>query len=93
MKNLQLSPVAAACALFVSALAGSAQAQTSGEQAAAPMATVTVSGIRRGIEDAISVKKKRPPSLKRFPPKTSASCRTCRSPSRSPACQAWPPSA
>ncbi|KQW96683.1 TonB-dependent receptor [Massilia sp. Root418] len=54
---LQLSPVAAACALFVSALAGSAHAQTSGEQAAAPMATVTVSGIRRGIEDAISVKK------------------------------------
>ncbi|MYN09041.1 TonB-dependent receptor [Pseudoduganella aquatica] len=57
--SLQLSPVAAACALFVSALAGSAHAQvaTSGAAAEAPMASVTVSGIRRGIEDAISVKK------------------------------------
>src|SRR5437868_5516624 len=57
--SLQLSPVAAACALFVSALAGSAHAQvaSSGAAAEAPMASVTVSGIRRGIEDAISVKK------------------------------------
>jgi TonB-dependent receptor len=58
-QRLQLSPVAAACAMFISALAGSAHAQTTtGEQAAsAPMASVTVTGIRRGIEDAISVKK------------------------------------
>jgi iron complex outermembrane recepter protein len=54
---LQLSPVAAACAVFISALAGSAQAQTSATPAAAPVQQVTVSGIRRGIEDAISVKK------------------------------------
>jgi len=55
----QLSPVAAGCAVFVSALAGNAYAQaTSATQAAdAPVATVQVTGIRRGIEDAISVKK------------------------------------
>lgn len=55
---LQLSPVAAACAVFVSALAGNVQAQTSAAPAAdAAVQQVTVSGIRRGIEDAISVKK------------------------------------
>ncbi|UGQ45380.1 TonB-dependent receptor [Massilia endophytica] len=55
---LQLSPVAAGCALFVAALANPAYAQAQSTPAAdAPIATVTVSGIRRGIEDAISVKK------------------------------------
>ena len=54
----QLSPVAAGCAIFVSAMAGNAYAQTtSTEQAEPAVATVKVSGIRRGIEDAISVKK------------------------------------
>ncbi|MBY0241854.1 MAG: TonB-dependent receptor [Burkholderiaceae bacterium] len=55
---LQLSPVAAACAVLVSALAGNVQAQTTGAAASdGQMQQVTVSGIRRGIEDAISVKK------------------------------------
>ncbi|WP_338766364.1 TonB-dependent receptor [Massilia sp. METH4] len=55
---LQLSPVATGCALFVAALAtpAAAQQQTT-PSAEAPIATVTVTGIRRGIEDAISVKK------------------------------------
>jgi iron complex outermembrane receptor protein len=55
----RLSPVAAGCAVFVSAIAGSAYAQTTttGQAADAPIQSVTVSGIRRGIEDAISVKK------------------------------------
>jgi TonB-dependent receptor len=55
----QLNPVAAGCAVFLSILAGSAYAQdtTSGQAAETPMQTVTVSGIRRGIEDAISIKK------------------------------------
>jgi len=58
----QLSPVAAGCAVFVSALAGSAYAQseaTTSEQAAGakPAATVTITGIRQGIEAAISIKK------------------------------------
>lgn len=53
-----LSPVAAGCAIFVSALAGNAFAQTTTEPAAeAAITTVKVTGIRRGIEDAISVKK------------------------------------
>ncbi|MBA5638092.1 TonB-dependent receptor [Duganella sp. LX20W] len=57
--TFQLSPVAAGCALFVAALAQPVYAQTApaAQADAAPMATVTVSGIRRGIEDAISVKK------------------------------------
>jgi TonB-dependent receptor len=58
---LQLSPVAAGCALFVAALANPAFAQQAQNNQAdvspAPMASVTVTGIRRGIEDAISVKK------------------------------------
>ncbi|QGZ39434.1 TonB-dependent receptor [Pseudoduganella flava] len=55
---LQLSPVAAGCALFIAALANPAAAQAQNTPAAeAPMTTVTVTGIRRGIEDAISVKK------------------------------------
>ncbi|GGE76730.1 TonB-dependent receptor [Massilia psychrophila] len=55
----QLSPVAAGCAVFVSAFAGHAFAQTApaAQVADVPVATVVVSGIRRGIEAAISVKK------------------------------------
>lgn len=53
----QLSPVAAGCAVFVAALANPVYAQTAPAAEAAPMARVTVAGIRRGIEDAISVKK------------------------------------
>lgn len=55
----QLSPVAAGCAVFVSALAGHAYAQTApaAPAADAPLTSVTVTGIRRGIEAAISVKK------------------------------------
>ncbi|SEO18859.1 TonB-dependent receptor [Duganella sp. CF517] len=57
-----LKPVAAGCALFVAALASPAYAQTSAADQApaateAPIASVVVSGIRRGIEGAISVKK------------------------------------
>ena len=83
----QLSPVAAGCAVFLSALAGSAYAQTAAQDTTnntpnsavtenttaapadqapattsvatpiAPVSTVTVTGIRRGIEAAISIKK------------------------------------
>ena len=57
----QLSPVAAGCAIFVTIMAGSAQAQTATttDTAAtdAPVTTVTVTGIRRAIEDAIAVKR------------------------------------
>jgi iron complex outermembrane receptor protein len=54
----KLSPVAAACTVLVTAMSGQAMAQTGAAPVAdAPMTTVTVSGIRRGIEDAISVKK------------------------------------
>jgi TonB-dependent receptor len=55
-----LKPVAAGCALFVAAFASPAYAQTTAEAPAAaeaPIASVVVSGIRRGIEGAISVKK------------------------------------
>src|SRR4051812_16217917 len=55
-----LKPVAAGCMLFVAAFAAPAYAQSSAAPAAdapAPIASVVVSGIRRGIEDAISVKK------------------------------------
>ncbi|MGO4378248.1 TonB-dependent receptor [Pseudoduganella sp. RAF19] len=54
-----LNPVAAGCAVFLTILANSAYAQsaTTGQAADVQMQTVTVSGIRRGIEDAISVKK------------------------------------
>lgn len=55
---LQLSPVATGCAIFIAALAAPAVAQEQTTPAAeAPITTVTVTGIRRGIEDAISVKK------------------------------------
>lgn len=55
----KLSPVAAGCAVFLSALAGGACAQESGAAQATDtgITTVKVTGIRRGIEDAISVKK------------------------------------
>ncbi len=55
----QLSPVAAGCAVLVSVMAGQASAQTAttAQAADAPITSVTVSGIRRGIEDAISVKR------------------------------------
>jgi iron complex outermembrane receptor protein len=58
----KLNPVAAGCAVFLSVLGTSAYAQTapaSGDAAKAEPAIqqVVVSGIRRGIEDAISVKK------------------------------------
>ncbi|MEO5933724.1 MAG: TonB-dependent receptor plug domain-containing protein, partial [Duganella sp.] len=54
-----LKPVAAGCALFVAAFASPAYAQTADAPVAgeAPIASVVVSGIRRGIEGAISVKK------------------------------------
>ncbi|MHA4869081.1 TonB-dependent receptor [Duganella sp. PWIR1] len=55
---LPLSPVAAACAVLISALSAPVHAQTaSAPQAADAPTTVVVAGIRRGIEDAISVKK------------------------------------
>jgi TonB-dependent receptor len=55
----QLSPVAAGCAVFVSLMGANVFAQeTSTEPAAsAPVNTVTVTGIRRSIEDAIAVKR------------------------------------
>ncbi|WP_371763935.1 TonB-dependent receptor [Massilia sp.] len=55
----QLSPVAVGCAVFL-ALAGaqaSAQTQAADGVQAAPVNTVTVTGIRRSIEDAIAVKR------------------------------------
>jgi iron complex outermembrane receptor protein len=52
----KLSPVAAGCAVLLSAMSG-AYAADAPADTAAPLQTVTVSGIRRGIEDAISVKK------------------------------------
>jgi hypothetical protein len=56
---LPLSPVAAACAVLISALSAPASRRSgrSGRAADAPPTTVVVAGIRRGIEDAISVKK------------------------------------
>jgi iron complex outermembrane receptor protein len=50
-----LSPVAAGCALLLAAMAGPAFGQAA--ESADQVATVKVSGIRKGIEDAISVKK------------------------------------
>lgn len=59
--RIRMHPIAAACALLMSALAGGAAAQETAPaspQAEAPItSTVVVAGIRRGIEDAISVKK------------------------------------
>lgn len=56
----QLNPVAAGCAVLLSALAASANAQQAapaGPAAGEPIQSVTVSGIRRGIETAIAVKR------------------------------------
>ncbi len=60
--TFKLSPVAAACAalMFVASSAGAQQAAPQAAQvdsAGQPTNTVTVTGIRRGIEDAISTKK------------------------------------
>lgn len=57
---LRLRPVAYGCTLLIAALYGSNQARAQSTQdaaVAAPITTVKVTGIRRGIEDAISVKK------------------------------------
>ncbi len=53
----KLSPVAAGCAVLLSALSGNSYAADAPADSAAPIQSVTVSGIRRGIEDAISIKK------------------------------------
>jgi outer membrane receptor for ferrienterochelin and colicin len=53
----QLSPVAAGCAVFLSVLSSSAVAQAQTPAATDGVQQVVVSGIRRGIEGAISVKK------------------------------------
>jgi iron complex outermembrane receptor protein len=56
----KLNPVAAGCAVFLYLLSGSVHAQTTAPAATADepvIQQVVVSGIRRGIEDAISVKK------------------------------------
>lgn len=52
-----LSPVAAGCAILLSTLVQPAFAQTAQAAQGDTVPSVTVSGIRRGIEDAISVKK------------------------------------
>jgi iron complex outermembrane recepter protein len=57
LKLFQLSPVAAACALTVFASPGLVVAQTAAAPAPAVIETTVVTGIRKGIEDAISVKK------------------------------------
>ena len=55
----QLSPVAVGCAVFLALACAQASAQTQAADGvqAAPVATVTVTGIRRSIEDAIAVKR------------------------------------
>ena len=55
----QPSPVAVGCAVFLALVGAQASAQTQGAEGAqaAPVATVTVTGIRRSIEDAIAVKR------------------------------------
>ncbi len=52
----QLAPIAAGCAVLLMS-AGSSYAQQTADAAAAKLDTVVVTGIRKGIEDAISVKK------------------------------------
>ena len=61
-RAFQLKPVAAGCAVFLAVLTTSVSAQTApapGNAAAdaPPVQSVVVSGIRRGIEDAISAKR------------------------------------
>jgi TonB-dependent receptor len=55
----KLSPVAAGCAVFMALLGTGASAQTTDADpaASASVSTVTVTGIRRSIEDAIAVKR------------------------------------
>jgi iron complex outermembrane receptor protein len=57
----KLSPVAAGCAVFLSALAGNVYAQeatqAAADQGGPVIPSVTVTGIRQGIEAAISIKK------------------------------------
>jgi iron complex outermembrane recepter protein len=52
---LRLTPIAAGCAVMLSMASGAVYAQA--ESATPATSTVTVTGIRKGIEDAISVKK------------------------------------
>jgi outer membrane receptor protein involved in Fe transport len=52
-----LKPVAAGCALLIATAVAPAYAQTAPGAEEAKLQSVTVAGIRRGIEDAISVKK------------------------------------
>ena len=52
---LRLTPIAAGCAMMLSMSSGAVYAQA--ESATPTTSTVTVTGIRKGIEDAISVKK------------------------------------
>lgn len=52
---LRLTPIAAGCAVMFSISSGAVYAQA--ESATPTTSTVTVTGIRKGIEDAISVKK------------------------------------
>jgi iron complex outermembrane receptor protein len=57
---LKLTPIAAGCAVLLSAAAGSVYAQEAtveAKDAATPENVVVVTGIRRGIEAAISIKK------------------------------------
>ncbi|WUR13714.1 TonB-dependent receptor [[Empedobacter] haloabium] len=56
---LRLHPIAGACTLLLALSSGAATAQeaAAAQPAEGTMTKVTVSGIRRGIEDAISVKK------------------------------------
>jgi hypothetical protein len=82
--GFKLSPVAAGCAVLVLSLTGIAHAQQTAEN------TVVVTGIRKGIEDAISVKKIPIPSSKRFLLKISANCPIPASLNRLPACQVYP---
>jgi iron complex outermembrane receptor protein len=66
MQVFKLSPVAAGCTVFLAALGANVQAQDATlpagavqtrDAGAAPVSQVTVTGIRRGIEAAISMKK------------------------------------
>ncbi|CAN5819079.1 TonB-dependent receptor [soil metagenome] len=57
---LRLTPIAAGCAVLLATASGSAfaqQAEVVKQDVASPVNTVVVTGIRRGIEEAISVKK------------------------------------
>jgi hypothetical protein len=83
----QLSPVAAGCAVFLSAMAANVYAQAQ-ETTVAPAADSQQALDSNGKPIASVVVRIRIRSLKRSPPKTSASCRTPPWPSRSRACRA-----